>query len=293
MSTNFLPFDVNLINAEVDSTYLTDTARINGAAASSILPSALFNKVIGQQSIFISALCQALLNKGYSTSDSNWATLVAVLSNIKTSADFGATIVTVSYASSITFNAATAPSFDLTLTGNVTSSTLINTSAGQLLLFIVSQDATGARTFSWPPSMSAPGSICPLALSSSLQLFIVRPAGAIDPITPMLWLTSGGIIFPPPRNPVVFVSTSGNCQAIATEVTEEVSATSGAITRNLYTAVGFAGFKVNVKNLNPSVSITVQPIVGGQTIDGIFTSFSIGPYNAISFLSDGANWILV
>jgi hypothetical protein len=58
----------------------------------------------------------------------------------------------------VTFSATPAYSFGsgatttnkITLTGNVTSSTISGGSAGQLTTFVICQDATGSRTFAWP-----------------------------------------------------------------------------------------------------------------------------------------------
>ncbi len=79
---------------------------------------------------------------------------------------------------SVTFLAT--PTFDfskgntqmMTLTGNVTSSTLVNATAGQRLLFIVCQDATGNRTFAWPTQMKGGGVIGSTASKCSVQEFV-------------------------------------------------------------------------------------------------------------------------
>lgn len=78
----------------------------------------------------------------------------------------------------VTFSAT--PSFDfskgntqmLTLTGNVTSSSLVNASAGQRLLFIICQDATGNRSFVWPVSVKGGGTIGSTASKCSVQDFV-------------------------------------------------------------------------------------------------------------------------
>lgn len=40
--------------------------------------------------------------------------------------------------------------FEMTLTGNVTSSSIINLNPGIIVVFEFRQDATGGRTFTWP-----------------------------------------------------------------------------------------------------------------------------------------------
>jgi hypothetical protein len=60
---------------------------------------------------------------------------------------------TVTFSATPTFTAATFSAFKLTLTGNVTSSTLSGATAGQTLVFEIIQDATAGRTFVWPTNV--------------------------------------------------------------------------------------------------------------------------------------------
>lgn len=62
-------------------------------------------------------------------------------------------LTTVTFSATPTFDASTANLFKITLTGNVTSSTLINAVAGEPLAFMVCQDAIGSRTFVPPTNM--------------------------------------------------------------------------------------------------------------------------------------------
>lgn len=294
-SSNFLVWDPPLINAETDPSYLADTTRSGGALTNAILPSPLFNKFAYQVSTFVAAFSTMLVNKGYSPLDSNFANLVAVLTNVKTSADFSASIVTVPWASSIAFDASTSSGFDLTLTGNVVTSSLINTTPGQLLTFIFAQDSTGSRTFSWPTNLYPANpfvAICPQPNSISVQQFMVRVGGTIVPTTPLLWLTSSGLLLPPSAASVQLVTTSGNVSNQFSEITEQVNSTSGPIVRTLYTAIGYAGFKVNGKNLGNILNTVTYVTTGGQTIDG-FPNYQVNPYNSITFQSNGANWIII
>jgi hypothetical protein len=94
------------------------------------------------------------------------------------------------------FNAvafSTTPAFDFSkgdtqmiiLTANVSSSTLVNASAGQRLLFIICQDAVGGRTFAWPASVKGGGTIGSTASKCSVQDFVwdgssARAVGAMQ-----------------------------------------------------------------------------------------------------------------
>jgi hypothetical protein len=70
------------------------------------------------------------------------------------------------------FNAGTSSAFTMTLTGNVTSSSVTNAVASQRIAFIITQDATGGRTFAWPPNFKGASAISPDANSVSVQEFL-------------------------------------------------------------------------------------------------------------------------
>lgn len=293
-TSNFLSWDLLQTNAESDATYLADTTRINGAATDAILPSPLFNKAMFQATTFVNAFAQMMVNKGFNINDSPFSTLVAVLTNVKTSADFEASMINVPYATSQTFDGAASSGFYTLLTGNVSTTSLINTNVGQLFTFVIQQDGTGNRTFPWPANLLYAQPICPQPNSYSVQQWVVIPNGLIVPVNAPIWLTASGlIILPPNPNSVVSINSNGNVSNQFSYYTEIVNASSGTITRNLYTAVGYTGFIVNIKNLGSTTNnVLVQPLVGGQTIDG-FPNIAVPPFNSLSFLSNGVGWILI
>lgn len=296
-STNILPWDPSASNISSDASYSSDVQRINGAAVNDIFPSPTANKALFQACGFVYALATALANKGFTVNDSPQASLVTVLGNILTTADATSGLTTVPYATSIAFSATGTNGFYLVFgSGNVSSSTLTGQSLGQRLMFVIVQDGTGNRTFSWPANIPTHGTICPDASSISLQEFIVLPTGSIVPIGTMIWITAGGLLIVPP-NVGIFTSitSSGNVSSSYTEVVEEVDCTGGNITRNLYSAVGRPGFRVRIKRKDAvsANTLTVQT-TGGQTIDYNFTSYSsFKQYTSIIFESDGANWNIV
>jgi hypothetical protein len=157
-SNNIQQFNGGQVNTESDAQYTADVLRTGGALTGGLFPSPTANKMFYQWSTFLAALAQSLANKGYTISDANLASLTAVLANVITEADLGQALVTVTFASSIAFDASTISprvgAFQLTLTGNVTPTTLANTTAGQVLIFIVIQDGTGGHTFAWPSSVT-------------------------------------------------------------------------------------------------------------------------------------------
>lgn len=64
-----------------------------------------------------------------------------------------------------------ATTFEITLTGNVTSSTIANAAAGQNSTFIICQDATGSRTFTWPAAFRGAMTIGSTASKCNVQTF--------------------------------------------------------------------------------------------------------------------------
>ncbi len=290
-STNFKEWDPPLQNAQGDTAYSTETMRTGGAVLTALLPSAVFNKFAHQTAMFAAAFCTMLAQKSYTTSDENFNDLVAVLMNVRTNNDVKALIQTIAYATSINFDASIAGEFDLTLTGNVSSSTLNNVVAGQLLVFVITQDATGNRTFAWPANISNPGAIAPQAGVTSLQMFLVRGNGTtIVPASPMLWITASGVVITP-LAAVVSISANGNVSSANQEIIELVNAAGAAITRNVFTAVGYRGYKVRVKKTDITHNlVNLQPAVAGQTIDGQSVVSIIKQNDSLSIISDGANW---
>ncbi len=84
----------------------------------------------------------------------------------------GATgLATVTFSATPTYDASVTNGFKLTLTGNVTSSTLSNAVAGQVVTFVFCQDATGGRTNVWPTNVKGGGIITPTANICSMQSF--------------------------------------------------------------------------------------------------------------------------
>ncbi|HEX9255615.1 MAG TPA: hypothetical protein VF938_08710 [Candidatus Angelobacter sp.] len=89
------------------------------------------------------------------------------------------TLTTVTFSATPIFDASTASTFKLTLTGNVTSSTLTNAVAGEPLAFEICQDATGGRTFV-PPANVQGWVTTPIGANScALETFIYDGANAM------------------------------------------------------------------------------------------------------------------
>ena len=80
----------------------------------------------------------------------------------------------VSFTTTPEFSAAQNAIFKITLTGNVTSSTLVSPFVGQYLRFVICQDAVGSRTFAWPASFVDGPTIHSTASACQLYIFTVE-----------------------------------------------------------------------------------------------------------------------
>jgi hypothetical protein len=101
-----------------------------------------------------------------------WSFRPLVAADLPAGTVFGA--VTVPFNVSPSFNAAAFlfPTFLMTLTANVTSSSVTGAAAGQIITFVITQDGTGGRTFAWPPNFKGASAIAPDPSSVSVQSFV-------------------------------------------------------------------------------------------------------------------------
>jgi hypothetical protein len=100
-----------------------------------------------------------------------------------------ATYTIISYASSVSFPATSAQvqTFDITLTGNVTSSSASGFVEGQVVIFLIRQDATGGWTFAWPSQFQNPPTVDPAASSVTAAVFVVDQALNFYPLSGGTW----------------------------------------------------------------------------------------------------------
>lgn len=93
------------------------------------------------------------------------------------------TYLAVTFSSTPTFDSSVADIFSMTLSGNVTSSTVSNAATGDVIGFQLCQDATGGRTFTWPATFLRPPVITSVASACTNLSFFYdgtnwRPLGA-------------------------------------------------------------------------------------------------------------------
>jgi hypothetical protein len=141
---NFLRFRNAAVNADMFAVDVT------GQITAGIIPIA---RLSGGGSVY-----QTFQNAASSLTQRNTANFFAGITCVdnagstRTDCRLG-TLTTVSFSATPTFDASTASTFKLTLTGNVTSSTLSNAVAGEPINIEICQDATGGRTFVPPANV--------------------------------------------------------------------------------------------------------------------------------------------
>jgi hypothetical protein len=190
---DFLPIAVSG-SSVVDSqgTYAGSGYQLNGFSTGITLTASM-NKALRQGTVMAAALAnwvsgvlnQAVLDNGNVTTLTTQIgqAIAHVISSASTPV-----VVSVSYSATPTFNASGANPiqavFQMTLTGNVTSSTFLNGSAGQTVIFILKQDSVGGHTFVGPSGIYFPN-ISTAASTISVASFIIDASGGFYATAPM------------------------------------------------------------------------------------------------------------
>lgn len=143
----------------------------------------------------------------------------------------------VSFSSTPTFTVAASKdiqNFEITLTGNVTSSTLATGSAsvGQDIAFKICQDGTGGRTFVWPTNVVNPGNINSTLSVCSKQIFRWDGSNAVafgpmvaDGATPGITTATGFLTLPTGTATLATTANSGQMVLISDQTVGSAVAT--------------------------------------------------------------------
>lgn len=99
----------------------------------------------------------------------------------------GGTIYTVAFSTTPVFDGDLGSSFKITLTGNVTSSTIVNMGGKITVPFRIIQDATGGRAWVWPANVRGGGDVNPGPNARSMQLFALDTDGSMDAVGPIMY----------------------------------------------------------------------------------------------------------
>lgn len=217
---------------------------------------------------------------------------------ITSSKSINDTLTTVSFSATPTFDAALGSKFTITLTNNVTSSTLSNAKTGQNLTFVICQDGTGGRTFAWPtgfstaPTISGTASVCTSQVfvwSGSVAL-LSAPATSTD--TPTLF---GGATRSAPATPAAsslacwFDSTANTqlCKDSSGNVYAVVKTDSGATSNQWVSYINASGVPQKSQPASTNLSDTANLVRNNaantwNTGAQVFTAASLRAPNSTS-----------
>lgn len=106
-------------------------------------------------------------------------------SNLNTAIEVGnSEINPVTFSTTPVFDVSLGQIQSILLTGNVISSTIINVSTPQIVIFIIEQDDTGGRTFVWPSNVNGGMTIGSSSTEVSTQMFITPDGSNFYALTP-------------------------------------------------------------------------------------------------------------
>jgi hypothetical protein len=190
------------------------------------------------------------------------------VANLPASAPSG---TTVAFSATPTFMVTGAfQEFTMTLTGNVTSSTLAGAITNGVLIFQICQDSTGGRTFAWPTGFAAAATISPTAGSCTKQQFVwdgvnanpSAPAASTD--TP--FLISGAPERTAPAVPASSVASLWPDSTRHTWTSEENNST------NVHIMPRTAGGTDQLASTDLSDAVNINLLNANQTVTGDKTS---------------------
>ncbi|KAA6459617.1 hypothetical protein DYQ86_15980 [Acidobacteria bacterium AB60] len=141
-----------------------------------------FNKILRQVSM-VAATIATWISQKLNISildDGNLNGLITNFDNAIAAAALNAQhrIVSVPFSSTPVFDASQGTTFEIVLTGNVASSTVVNISAGQRLRFVIKQDATGGRVWTPPANVPFAAAYGTQANQVNIQGFFVDAGGS-------------------------------------------------------------------------------------------------------------------
>jgi len=176
LEVDYLPVAVNAgANVDSQANFLGSGYQLNGFQNGIAQPFQA-NKIWRQSSMIAAAVANFISNELNIAvlDDGNLTNLITNLTNAIAAAARGTAnqIVSVPFSATPVFDARLGDKFEIVLTGNVTSSTLINVTPGQRLVFCIKQDATGGRTFAAPSNLPLTA-IAGAAFETSVQTFFV------------------------------------------------------------------------------------------------------------------------
>ena len=164
--------------------------------------------------------------------------------------------VNVPFGTNINFQTGNANTlFNLTLTGNVISSTLDTGTSGVNVVFNICQDATGNRTFVWPLNFTGAPTITATALACTSAQFIVANTNSVTNIsggtvTNAAIIAANGVV----TNPTSIQTIQPNAQTTVPLALKDFNASQGDLLQFINSTGSVVGH-INLSEANGILSI--------------------------------------
>lgn len=234
---------------------------------------------------------------------SNWLVTQTGVSSSGSGSGNPGQFTSVAFSATPTFTASsnTDNAWTITLTGNVTGSTLASSAAGQYLSFQICQDATGSRTFTWPTGFAAAPTIYPAASSCTTQTFFWDGTNA-QPLGPASVTGSGALWYgatssTPPTPPAGFISmwfdsTDNVPKAINSSGTITALVSPITCTNQVVTAVKDNAASICAAVTSALVDSSVVTDLGNTTTTANKMATSTGTAGGVKFVDFPEHWVV-
>lgn len=183
----------------------------------------------------------------------------------------------VTFSATPTFNASAYGIFSMSLTGNVTSSTLTGGQIGQEIAFNICQSGSGGYTFAWPTNM--PNIPIGPNFGTCTVVSVYNIGGAWDLLYDSPTVVTGGIYYPTFSTTPVFPANASS----AFSLTLTANVTSSTITGGLQGQ--FADFNICQNATGGYTFVWPTNVLNAPTI-----AAAANACTGVSAFSDGTNW---
>jgi len=197
------------------------------------------------------------------------------------------TLATVAFSATPIFDASTASTFKLTLTGNVTSSTLTNAVAGEPLAFEICQDATGGRTFVPPANVQGWLPIASAASACSLEVFYYDGTNAQPDLLAGL---AGDVTSSPGSTATTVGKIQGTTVSGTTGTGAAVLGTSPTITTPSLASPTITAKGDFTETTAPSGVAGADRCYGDSTAHALECSYNNGTFGVVPLLNRTGTW---
>ena len=197
------------------------------------------------------------------------------------------TLATVAFSATPIFDASTASTFKLTLTGNVTSSTLTNAVAGEPLAFEICQDATGGRTFVPPANVQGWLPIASAASACSLEVFYYDGTNAQPDLLAGL---AGDVTSSPGSTATTVGKIQGTTVSGTTGTGAAVLGTSPTITTPSLASPTITAKGDFTETTAPSGVVGADRCYGDSTAHALECSYNNGTFGVVPLLNRTGTW---